>query len=99
MGVSGSGKSTIGKLLSQELSTPFFDGDDFHPKENIKKMSSGHPLNDNDRQNWLEALNGLAIKELKKNNYELIDCQVPTQHLASMGAEPISRTKFLTFLS
>ena len=38
------------------------------------------------------------VKELKKNKYELIDCQVPTQHLASMGAEPISRTKFLTFL-
>ena len=39
------------------------------------------------------------VKELKKNKYKLIDCQVPTQHLASMGAEPISRTKFLTFLS
>ena len=39
------------------------------------------------------------VKELKKNKYELIDCQVPTQHLVSMGAEPISRTKFLTFLS
>jgi leucyl/phenylalanyl-tRNA--protein transferase len=38
------------------------------------------------------------VKELKKNKYELIDCQVPTQHLASMGAEPISRTEFLTFL-
>lgn len=39
------------------------------------------------------------VKELKKNKYELIDCQVPTQHLASMGAEPISRTEFLTFLT
>ena len=39
------------------------------------------------------------VKELTKNTYELIDCQVPTEHLASMGAEPISRTKFLTFLS
>lgn len=39
------------------------------------------------------------VKELKKNKYELIDCQVPTQHLASMGAEPVSRTEFLTFLS
>ena len=39
------------------------------------------------------------VKELKKNKYELIDCQVPTQHLASMGAESISRTKFLSFLS
>ena len=38
------------------------------------------------------------VKELKKNKYELIDCQAPTQHLASMGAEPISRTEFLTFL-
>jgi len=39
------------------------------------------------------------VKELKKNKYELIDCQVPTQHLATMGAEPVSRTEFLTFLS
>ena len=39
------------------------------------------------------------VKELKKNKYELIDCQVLTQHIASMGAEPISRTEFLTFLS
>ena len=39
------------------------------------------------------------VKELRKNKYQLIDCQVPTQHLASMGAEPISRTEFLTFLS
>ena len=39
------------------------------------------------------------VKELKKNKYELNDCQVPTQHLACMGAEPISRTEFLTFLS
>ena len=68
MGVSGSGKSTIGKLLSQEFNIPFYDGDDFHPKENIEKMSSGRPLNDKDRQSWLEALNGLALKELKKSN-------------------------------
>lgn len=68
MGVSGSGKSTIGKLLSQEFNIPFYDGDDFHPKENIEKMSSGRPLNDKDRQGWLEALNDLALKELKKSN-------------------------------
>ena len=68
MGVSGSGKSTIGKLLSQEFNIPFYDGDDFHPKENIEKMSRGQPLNDKDRQGWLEALNDLALKELKKSN-------------------------------
>ena len=61
-------KSTIGKLLSQEFNIPFYDGDDFHPKENIEKMSSGRPLNDKDRQGWLEALNDLALKELKKSN-------------------------------
>ncbi|MEX0312884.1 MAG: gluconokinase [Allomuricauda sp.] len=60
MGVSGTGKSTIGKLLSEALDIPFYDGDDFHPEANVKKMSAGQPLNDDDRQGWLEALNVLA---------------------------------------
>ncbi len=64
MGVSGVGKSTIGNLLSEELNIPFFDGDDFHPEENIKKMSKGEPLNDDDRLGWLQTLNKLAIKQL-----------------------------------
>jgi gluconokinase len=57
MGVSGSGKSTIGKLLAEKLQIPFFDGDSFHPEANVKKMKEGHPLNDDDRQGWLEKLN------------------------------------------
>ena len=60
MGVSGTGKSTIGKLLGQKLDVPFFDGDDFHPESNILKMKSGQPLNDEDRKDWLLALNDLA---------------------------------------
>ncbi len=67
MGVSGSGKSTIGKMLSEKTGIPFFDGDDFHPPENIQKMASGHPLNDQDRKAWLEELNRLAKNELKKS--------------------------------
>lgn len=63
MGVSGTGKTTIGNLLSQALDIPFFDGDDFHPQANIDKMASGQALNDNDRYDWLAALNQLA-----KNN-------------------------------
>ncbi|MGR3809708.1 NADP-dependent phosphogluconate dehydrogenase [Jiulongibacter sp. NS-SX5] len=63
MGVCGSGKSTIGDALAQKLNIPFFDGDDFHPQENIDKMSKGEPLNDNDRAGWLAALNAKAKEE------------------------------------
>ncbi len=62
MGVSGSGKTTIGKLLAEQLGIPFFDGDDYHPEANVKKMSEGKPLNDDDRQGWLKRLNELALE-------------------------------------
>lgn len=55
-GVSGSGKSTIGKLLAERLGCDFADADDFHPPENIAKMESGIPLDDADRAGWLDAL-------------------------------------------
>ena len=55
-GVSGSGKTTTGRLLSAELGIPFYDADDFHPAANKVKMASGHPLNDEDRVPWLETL-------------------------------------------
>ena len=58
MGVSGSGKTTIGKLLAVRLSCEFLDGDDFHPPENVAKMTVGTPLTDADRRPWLELLNG-----------------------------------------
>ncbi|MBU9765073.1 gluconokinase [Mycobacterium sp. TNTM28] len=56
MGVSGSGKSTVGAALAQRLRVPFADADDFHPAANIAKMSAGHPLDDQDRHPWLEAI-------------------------------------------
>ena len=56
MGVSGSGKSTVGAALAQRLRVPFADADDFHPAVNIAKMSAGHALDDHDRRPWLEAI-------------------------------------------
>ena len=54
MGVSGSGKTTIAQQLARQLRLPFQEGDDLHPPENIEKMHSGLPLNDDERAPWLE---------------------------------------------
>lgn len=56
MGVSASGKSTVGARLAQQLGVPFLEGDDLHPASNRAKMASGHPLDDADRRPWLAAL-------------------------------------------
>jgi gluconokinase len=56
MGVSGSGKSTIAAALAERLQWTFEDGDRFHPKSNVAKMSAGHPLTDEDRLPWLQAI-------------------------------------------
>lgn len=61
-GVSGSGKTTIGKLLAKDLDISFFDGDDFHSDHNVSKMNSGVPLTDEDRWGWLEAIRNKAFE-------------------------------------
>lgn len=64
MGVSGSGKSTIASILSKRLSIPFFEGDNYHSKENLTKMGSSIPLTDEDRLPWLNQLS-MLIKNKK----------------------------------
>ncbi len=56
MGVTGSGKTTVGRLLAADLGWTFVEGDDFHPPANVAKMRRGEPLDDDDRAPWLEAL-------------------------------------------
>lgn len=56
MGVSGIGKTTVARLLAERLDIPFAEADDFHPWANIAKMSAGVPLDDADRQPWLESI-------------------------------------------
>lgn len=74
MGVSGSGKTTVGEMLAQRLDLPFFDADGFHPPENIEKMSLGKPLNDNDRAGWLQAIHGKATDILQQGSGAVITC-------------------------
>lgn len=74
MGVAGSGKSTIGSLLSQRLGWVFYDGDDFHSPENREKMSRGISLNDIDRQSWLLALKKAIDLLISRQTHGIIAC-------------------------
>ena len=96
MGVSGSGKTTVGQELAQRLGWTFYDADNFHPKENVAKMSSGTPLTDKDREPWLEALNELISKNLEQKKSLVLACSALKekyrQHLARGHEE---QTKFV----
>ncbi|MET1016503.1 MAG: gluconokinase [Leifsonia flava] len=61
MGVSGSGKSAVGSALAARLGRPFLDADHLHPEANVAKMAQGHPLDDDDRWPWLDAVGAAAI--------------------------------------
>ena len=74
MGVSGSGKTTIGQLLSADLICSFIDGDDFHPPVNIKKMSSGEALTDEDRWPWLEILTDKIQEHIQQEQSMVLAC-------------------------
>lgn len=66
MGVSSTGKSSVGQALASAIKAKFIDGDDLHPKANILKMSSGHALNDDDRAPWLERIRDAAFSVEQK---------------------------------
>lgn len=74
MGVSGTGKTTVGQEVARRLDIKLIDGDDLHPKANILKMSNGHPLNDDDRYPWLERINDAAFSIEHKNEAGIIIC-------------------------
>lgn len=74
MGVAGSGKSTVGSALAQELGWDFYDADGFHPIENITKMASGIPLDDEDRAPWLASLHALISASLQEDRPGVLAC-------------------------
>ena len=74
MGVSGCGKSTIGKKLAEKLGYSFFEGDDVHPMENIAKMKQGIPLTDQDRLPWLKKISEKCAYENSIGNNLIVAC-------------------------
>ncbi|MFT3895415.1 MAG: gluconokinase [Anaerolineales bacterium] len=74
MGVSGSGKSSVGKSLANSLGWDFYDADDFHPPANVAKMASGTPLDDSDRAPWLAALHDLISSSVKADRPGVLAC-------------------------
>ena len=91
MGVSGSGKSTIGEPLAEHLGWPFFDADEFHPPENVAKMASGVPLTDADRWPWLALLNA----KLKSEQNAVLACSALTQAYRDALAKDLSDCRFV----
>ena len=94
MGVSGSGKTTIGRLLADRTGWIFADADDYFPQAYKDKMAAGHPLNDEDRAPWLLTLNGLlrrwdeekidgvlACSALKEKYHEVLKAGLPSTHI------------------
>ncbi|SEU28271.1 gluconokinase [Stigmatella erecta] len=74
MGVSGAGKTTIGRLLAHTLGWRFLEGDDFHPPANVAKMHAGVPLSDADREPWLETLRGVLAEAVARGENVVLAC-------------------------
>ncbi len=74
MGVCGAGKTTVGKLIAEELGARFEEGDRYHPAANVEKMSRGEPLNDDDRWPWLHALADAMAQWRARGEHAVIAC-------------------------
>ncbi|MBC7802313.1 MAG: gluconokinase [Candidatus Parcubacteria bacterium] len=91
MGVSGSGKSTVGRLLAERLRVPFLDADEFHPAGNVAKMAAGTPLTDDDRRPWLELLN----RELQERKNAVLACSALKGSYRNILASGLQECRFV----
>jgi carbohydrate kinase (thermoresistant glucokinase family) len=93
MGVSSSGKTTVGKLIAERLGVPFIEGDDCHPASNIKKMSAGIPLTDDDRWPWLDTIGKAMHAAAEKDGVAVGGCSALRRayrdRLVAAAGEPI----------
>ena len=89
MGVSGSGKSTVGSALARTVKGNFYDADDYHPAENIAKMRGGDPLTDEDRAAWLRALRSSIDAWLLEDATIVLACSALTERIRDLlGTDP-----------
>jgi gluconokinase len=84
MGVTASGKSTVGKLLARQIGWNFFEGDDFHSAGNIEKLRRGEPLNDEDRRPWLHAIREVIHEAIDRGENAVIACSALKASYRSM---------------
>ena len=91
MGVSGSGKSTIGAPLAARLGLPFLDADEFHPPGNVAKMAAGTPLTDADRWPWLELLNA----KLQEEKSAVLACSALKESYRQVLARGLADCRFV----
>ncbi len=92
MGISGSGKTTIGKMLSAAIQCSFLEGDSLHSKVNIEKMSHGIPLTDSNRAPWLAAIRGRILDSIKSEKSLVVVCSALKQKYRDFLDEGISIT-------
>ena len=95
MGVSGTGKSTIGKLLSERTGWTFYDADDFHPPANIEKMYRGIPLTDSDRLPWLLKLKQLITRTINSDCQGILACSALKSEYRQILQNNHSEIKFI----
>ena len=95
MGVSGSGKSTVGASLAQRLECPFLDADDFHPAANVEKMKRGIPLNDEDRMPWLARLHDELEHRLGLGASVVLGCSALKESYRKILEEGLSQIDFV----
>ncbi len=95
MGISGSGKTTVGQQLADDLGWKYFDGDDFHSVKNIAKMSVGIPLNDDDRSVWLSQISQHIKELIKKRNNAVVSCSALKQEYRRQLQNDSEAVKFV----
>jgi gluconokinase len=95
MGVAGSGKTTVGKVLARRLGWPLRDADDFHSTENREKMRRGIPLNDDDRSPWLQAIRTSIVQSLRKGEDAVYTCSALKRAYRELLAADTGKVKFV----